>query len=261
MDRKKLEAIGTEILKYPLEEKERSEDFAGVYVATSAKPISLKDVLPPIHSFRAFSDKHYPLYFFLSENVITEDFDWLYQNYGDIRVKIIPRMNNIWDFNNFAINQQMYYIDEKHENLMMIAEDGYLLRSGWEKITNGYSYLGPAWKDPIKVLENIFNFGPVQIGNGGVSFRRRSKCIEVLEFVNRYGGQANIVKGMSILEDPPRGYFGHHINEDLFFSYFGFGAGIFEQVPIDFIREVMVEPITFKEFKEGKKYAFHKIDE
>ncbi|MDO8611186.1 MAG: hypothetical protein Q7R95_11725, partial [bacterium] len=91
--------------------------------------------------------------------------------------------------------------------------------------------------------------------------RRRSKCLEVLDLVNKNGGQ-NIVKGLRLYENPTRERAGAFLSEDSFFCYFGFGAGIFEPVELDFIDSFAQEPITMETYlnKEKRPNLFHRID-
>lgn len=256
MDRNLLNKIKQETLEIPLTQKEKSDEFAGVYLISN-RVFDNETDLGAIHSFYVHSRNNYPLYFFISNDAITKDFENVYEKYPNIQVKIIPTLKSIYEFNDFSINQLLYYVDEKHENLLYFQEDGHLIKEGFENFKN-FDWIGAAWKEPIRVIENKFNFPWQQVGNGGFNFRKRSKCLEVLEFVNRYGGQQNIVKGLEIYEK-------HKTNtpflaEDAFFCHFGFGGGFFQPTPLDQANKFSLEPITFKQYKNKESIGYHRID-
>lgn len=262
MDFDKLNLIKADILKEPLVSKKYSEEFAGVYLHSNS-PFKLEEHQAPFHAFRRFSQYNYPIYLFISHDSITEDVSKLIELYNPIKIVSILRLNNIYEFNNFCINKLLYLIDPKHENLLFYQSDGFLIKEGWEEKCNGYSWLGSAWKNQIKVIENAFNYSPTQIGNGGCNFRRKSRCEKVLNLVEKYGGQQKIVKGLQIYENPIRYQNGWFLAEDLFFCYFGFGSGIFEFVTREVADNFAKEPITWIEYNKQIKpcHCFHRIDE
>lgn len=260
MDIAKLNFIRQDVLKVPLEEKERSEEFVGVMLHSNS-PVTLQSYQPPIHAFRAFSQKNYLIYFFISNDAISEDYLRLVSNYRNIKTVIIPRLQDIYAFNNFSINNLLYLIDQKHENLVYFQDDGFCIAPGWEEKTKGYSWLGAPWKEPIEVLQSTFmDFKPIQIGNGGANFRRRSKCLQVLDLINEYGGQKLIVKGIKI--DNKIKHNNPFVAEDALFCYFGFNSGIFEPVELDFALSFSREPISMQEYLLHPRPAcfFHRID-
>ncbi|MEK6884964.1 MAG: DUF5672 family protein, partial [Nanoarchaeota archaeon] len=208
------------------------------------------------------SQYQYPLYLFISLDAVTDDVKKIIDLYSPITVVSIIRLKNIIAFNNFCINNLLYILHSKHEQLLTIQNDGFLIREGWEEKCDGYSWLGSAWKDSIKVIENTFNYPEVIGFNGGCNFRRKSKCLKVNELVQKYGGQQKIVKGLQINENPPRQQGGSFLAEDLYFSYFGFGSGIFEPVTKEYADSFAKEPITWEEYDREVKpcHCFHRID-
>lgn len=260
MDYEKLKLIKEDVLQLPIESKGYSDEFAGIYLHSNS-PFKLEDHQAPIHAFRAFSQYCYPIYLFISLDAITPDVKKIIELYNPIRTISIARLKNIYEFNDFCINNLLFLIDPKHDKLLFQQFDGFLIKKGWEEKCYGYSWLGAAWKNEIKVIENTFNYPAIQIGNGGFGYRSRSKCLKVLDWVNEYGGQQKIVKGLQINENPPRQQTGSFLAEDLFFSYFGFGSGLFEFTSLEYVNMFAREPITLIEYNKKICNGFHRIDE
>ena len=261
MDLEKLQLIKNDVLKKEIPNHLYSEEFAGIYLHSNT-PFKLEDHQAPIHSFRLFSKYRYPLYLFISLDAITPDVEKLIKLYSPITVVSIVRLKDIIAFNNFCINNLLYLIHPKHEKLLTFQSDGFLIKEGWEEKCHGYSWIGAVWRDSIQVVENTFNYPAVKGFNGGFNFRRKSKCLKVNELVQKYGGQQKIVKGLQINENPPRQQTGSFLAEDLYFSYFGFGAGISEDVSVSHANSFAKEPITWLEYNENPKNycGFHRID-
>lgn len=262
MDLEKLNLIKQFVLKVENQPKEYSDEFAGVYLVSN-RPFDLQEDLAPNHAFRAFSQKEYPIYFFISPDAINSEFENFLTVYKNIKVIQIPRLKSIYEFNNFSINNLLYSIEDKHENLLFYQNDGFLIKDGYEEKCKEYSWLGASWKNKIQVIENVFNYPPIIYGNGGFCYRSRSKCLKVLDLVNKHGGQKEIVKGLKIFENPIRHQDGWFLAEDLFFCFFGFGSCIFKKVELDYIDSFSREPITLDEFNKNPKpcFGFHRIDE
>ncbi len=259
MDLKKLQLLREDTLSSPFVEKRKSDDFAGVYLHSN-KPFVLNEHDAPIWAFYRYSAYFYPLYFLISEDAITDDFKELVQKYPTIKPITIPRLTNIYEFNNFSIHGLLHLIDPKHENLLYFQYDGWIIKPGFEELCLQYDWLGARWKEPIQVIENKFKFPPQLVGNGGSNFRRRSKCLEVLKLVERAGGQNEIVKGLRI--DGLQRTIGPFLAEDAFFCHFGFGSGIFKPVSNEVADQFSREPITLEQYNENPKpsYNFHRID-
>lgn len=253
-----LAKIKQSFLDTPLVRKPRSDEFAGVYLHSNS-PFAKEKHEGPIRSFRLFTQYEYPLYIFISLDALTEDFNYIVNNYGDIRIEIIPTLKNIYEFNEFSINNLLYYIDPKHNNLLYFQEDSGFIKEGVEELCQGYSWLGAPWKEKIRVIEDKFNFDWIQVGNGGHNFRKRDKCLKVLDFVKKHGGQTEIVQGLQI-EGKHRTY-SPFLAEDAFFCHFGFGAEIFEPVSLEHARKFSLEPITYKQFLNKESVGYHRIDE
>ena len=260
MDLEKLNLIKQFVLKAENKPKEYSDEFAGVYLVSN-RPFNLYEDLAPNHAFRAFSQKEYPIYFFISPDAINHEFENFLTVYKNIKVVQIPKLRSIYEFNNFSINSLLYSIEDKHENLFFYQNDGFAIKSGFEYVAQKYSWIGSKWKEPIRVIENTFNFPAFQVGNGGANFRTRSKCLKVLDLINKHGGQDKIVKGLSIGgKTRTEGWF---LAEDAIFCHFGFGSGIFEPVSNEEADKFALEPIPYELAvgdKEYRPFFYHRVD-
>ncbi|MEK6878823.1 MAG: DUF5672 family protein, partial [Nanoarchaeota archaeon] len=151
---------------------------------------------------------------------------------------------------------------KKYNKILILQFDGFLIKKGWENLCSKYSYLGAKWKEKIQVIENTFNFGPIQVGNGGFSYREKDKTLQILDLINfSKSGQKNIVHGLKIYKDDPVYSKGYWLAEDILFCYFGFGAGIYNEVPLEIADQFSLEPITLEQYNNKISMGFHRIDE
>ncbi len=255
-----LAKIKQDVLSIPYEKKLFSEEYAGVYLHSNS-PFKLEDHEASFHSFRVFSHYDYPIYLFIDSESYTLDVVKLKEKYDHIHVLFINKLNSVVEFNYFSIYNLPHLIPA--EQLIYFQYDGFLIKGGWEERTIGLDWLGAKWKSPVKVIENTLNYSAIRIGNGGCNFRRKSKMLEVLKFVDKHGGQGNIVKGIEI--DGRVANQGSFLAEDLFFCYFGFGSKIFNTVPEyeKYVDHFALEPITWEQYNLNPKpcHLFHRIDE
>ena len=258
MDLELLNRIKQKVLDIPLAPKEESNDFLGVCLHSNS-PFKKEDYEAPIKSFKLYSDFDYPVVLYLSDDSLTRDVDYIAKKYKNVSIESIPRLSSIFEFNLFSIYNLPFLIQA--DRCVYFQNDGFLLKKGWEEKTFGYSWLGAKWKYPIKVTENVFNFGPVQVGNGGCNFRRTSKCKQVLDFVRSHTSDRDFIKGIKINNKTVN--VGSFLAEDLFFCYFGFGSGIFEPVDLNFVDSFAKEPILFKDAISDNPscHFFHRVDE
>lgn len=225
-------------LHYTYGSKPRSNDFCGFTFHGSNKPFTLEEHEVPIKTFRCFSEYSYPLYLFINLNSIGE-LDELLRIYDNIKVVSIEPMMSINDYDEFVINKMFGHTSI--ENTLTFHSDGFLLNPGWESfvVNNNIDYIGAPWCGPTGSDGQLFvdgceRFYDIQrqtnIGNGGFCFRRRSKCLQVLERVDQSHLNWNYVEG--------------HLPDDVFFSYFGFGLGIFESYDLSLAFQWAREPIV-----------------
>ena len=224
-----------------------SQDFAGIYIHGQAKPFSLETHEVPLNCFRHFSQYSYPLYLFVSEGYEGE-LDKLLKRDQNIIHITIPVMENIADYDRFVIEDLYRLLPDSAENTLIFHDDGFLIQGGWESYALGFDYIGAPWPEPCGgdklILHNQDRY-PIscrtKVGNGGCCFRKRSKCLEVLNRVQ--------------LDDLNWEFLQGHLPDDVFFSYFGFGLSIFKPVTPDEARRWATEPIS-----SLTSFGFHKTD-
>jgi len=91
-----------------------------------------------------------------------------------------------------------FYDNIPTETFLIFQTDSIILKENKDKIYDfmKYDYVGAPWPKSLDIL------GKMQVGNGGLSLRKKSKMVELLQYKER--GIAN-------------GYFGKYIAEDQFF--------------------------------------------
>lgn len=262
MDLQKLSLIKQEILRTPLEEKRRNDEFCGLFV--DGRAISFEQIDAPLHSFRAFSQYNYPVFVFIHMSTPQEVIDKIYEKYTNIHILPIPYLNGLEKYSEWMFNQCFYLFPEHYEKILTFQDDGFLLKEGWENFvsTGNYDFIGAVWHSDIQVLCNV-NTLPLRTCNGGFSFRNLVPLRKVINFVNENGGQHSFFKGLKINGEIRQR--NSWLAEDAMFSSIGFSLGFFKSVTEDECNRFAKEPITFSEFKDynnsNRPFAFHKIDE
>ncbi|MBC8395263.1 MAG: hypothetical protein H8E05_01080 [Bacteroidetes bacterium] len=231
---------------------EYSDEFLGVYVFGGHKEFKLEDHEAAFASFRKYSEKFYPLYFFYADwecRGLNDGFNEIVLRYGPMKVIEINPITDITDYSKFMIWDLWKHIPEENEKILTFQNDGYLVNSGWEPFINEHDpdYIGSyytdytpeGWKDILYIKDvekyNV-NQPPDFLMNGGFSFRKRSKMIQISNLISKddidYGkiesdalDQYNKSRTSLELYTPPR------LNEDMAFCYLGFGKNIFKPVP------------------------------
>lgn len=224
-------------IRYEYGEKEQSDEFCGFYFHGRDTPFTLEEHDIPIRSFRHFSEYSYPLYLFYNE-ASGGEIDELLRRYDNITVVPIDSMRSINDYDDFVINKMFNYTNIN--KTLTIHSDGYLINPGWEKfvLEHDFDYIGAPWcnhagKDGVIFQEGCEQFYNIErltaVGNGGFCFRKRDKCLQVVETVDQKHLNWKYVEG--------------HLPDDVFFSYFGFGLGIFQEYDIQLAYKWALEPI------------------
>lgn len=257
MDKVKLKIISDDVLSVPFESKPKSAEFCGVYVDGTSN-LTFDEIDPVFHSFRRFSQYEYPNYLFVSLYNNKDEIKRILKKYPYTYVYEIPPLYNPVEYNFWMINSCFRILPDSVDAMITHQSDGFLIKDGWEEYVKDFDYLGAIWKEPVKLKESIFNFPALTIGNGGFSFRRRSKLLDVLKLVERNGGQ-EIIKGICIDGDLKHNHM--YVNEDIFFTYFGFGGGIFRETSEEQANNFSVEPIKLVDYWKRENFGFHKIDE
>lgn len=96
---------------------------------------------------------------------------------------------SIKGYNRLLLEPAFYGIFAAYEFLLILQTDAIVLRDDLDDwCGTSYDYVGAPWPDPIEVFLNLDVFSgalgktvKIQVGNGGLSLRRVSKCIRLLE--------------------------------------------------------------------------------
>ncbi len=258
MNLQKHKLIDETTLSLPIEIKEKSDKWSGVYVWGDNRDFVSAEHLAPIHAFRAHSKYNYPIHFFIN-GTKTGDLDILLGLYGNINVILIEPLTSSFEYNYWFINKLWHYIDSEY--CLTFQNDGYLLKSGYEEYVenNDFDFIGAAWSDEVKLRTKYFDLPAQRVGNGGFSARKPAKMMEVLNLVNGAGGQEYIVEGQ--FNDGQMRLKHSRCAEDAFFSSFGFGMNIFKPVTVEEANKFSLEPIPFELIGgSDSPFGFHRCD-
>ena len=218
---------------------EYSQDFVGMYVHGGHEQFRIQDHEPAFASFRKFSQKLYPIYLFYAEAPDHDDSSMteLVKKYGPVKLIQIPVLKDIYEYSEFMFFDAFTQIPAEHNNVLLFQHDGFFKVPGWEEFITHHDpdYIGAPWRtgcDPSKFsfkdgvnLDVPADFEPV-VGNGGFSFRKRNKMLEV---------SSTLSKGDVTWE-------GEGVAEDSLYCYIGFGKGIFKDISPDIAGEFSHEP-------------------
>lgn len=235
----------------PIEKKNQSDEFCGIYFEGRNREINTIEDFAVLHSFKFYSEYNYP-FFILSpngDNILNKN--ERYKNSRIIHIKI-PECKTHDEYSHFVIKNIWNFIPKQYERLLFFHPDGFLIKSGWEKfiIENKIDYVGAAWchEPSIDILINNkwekLQMPTIRCGNGGFSYRSRKYC-EIIS--NIYSNCILRESGRTDNRFPP---------EDLFYSYFIKGLG----GNISTIKQAMqfsLDPITLSEYENKLSFGFH----
>lgn len=231
----------------PLCERPKSDDFCGVYFHGRSTPFTLLEHEVPIRSFRYNSEYNFPIFLFCNVSAGGE-LDALLEKYDNIHLIPIKPMHSMRDYNDFVIFEMWKHIPIN--NTLTFHSDGWLINPGWERFIthHDFDYIGAPWCYPTGLAAPVFrdaNQTKYQIkhrsvvGNGGFCFRKKDKCQEVVAAIDP--------------QDLCWEYLDGFFPDDVFFSYFGFGLGIFKRYDLELAYKWSAEPIA-----SLKTFGFHK---
>jgi hypothetical protein len=224
-------------------------DFCGIYTYGYDRPFIFEEHRIPLKSFRVFSEYEYPIFLFYNHKQPGE-LPKLMESFSNVILLPIEPMYSIHDYDKFMMWECFNRISI--ENTLTIHQDGFLLNPGWESMAINFDYIGASWRAHIGDFESHYknnDFAKFEgyenihtttsVGNGGFCFRKKSKMIEVQKSVNyeKYieSGECN-----------------KNLPDDIFFSFYGFGKGIFKPVT-DYEADLWSqEPLN-----DGNSFGFH----
>jgi hypothetical protein len=117
------------------------------------------------------------------------------------------------DSNDFTIKEystlfydKTFYDYIPTETFLIFQTDSIILKENKDKINDflQYDYVGAPWPKTMGIL------GKMEVGNGGLSLRKKSKMLELLKYKNKYND--------SIIAVNDERKFGKYIAEDKFFN-------------------------------------------
>lgn len=129
---------------------------------------------------------------------------------------------DIASYNRYMIDPNFWQQKVMGENILLFQTDSVLCGHSKLKIDDfmKYDYVGAPWVSPISCPGNIAANSRVSVGNGGLSFRKRSKLVKALKTLN--------------LENPG--------NEDIIISCLG-ARGDLITPPFELARSFSVETV------------------
>lgn len=262
MDLEKLKLIKEDVLKEELIPKKQSSDFCGLYVDGTGKlTFELADA--PFHAFKAYSQYDYPVYLFVSITNDDKEIKKILQKYPNTKVYSIPALKNPIEYNQWMFNTPWFFLESP--STITFQEDGFLIQKGWEEfVTKGdYDFIGAIWKSDIRLLSDCFNYPATRFANGGMSYRKVNKMRQIIDIVNKNGGQEKVFKGIEIDGELKHTHWG--LAEDIMFTWIGFGAGLLKTITKEECDKFSHEPIEFSLYMDkdnpNRPIAFHKIDQ
>lgn len=250
-DQKFIRKVCNYILDQPIEEKEKSDQFCGIYVEGRDRDINTSEDFASLYSFKCFSRYDYPIYVFCRSNK-----NWMNGDFATIsRVNFIqiPPLNSLDEYTNFCTKELYHKISKDIKYAVTLQPDAALLRNGWEDefLKNNWVYLGSPWTHApsIEYQDNDGEWkdflGPVRVGNGGFSIRDVNFCRAASIYYGNYKLREKFAPNNKI---PP---------EDLFYStiakYLDGNMPTVEQAS-----QFCCDPLTPEIFNSNNKpFGFH----
>ena len=243
-----------DILSIELKEKPYSDKFCAIYLEGRNRDINTYEELAAFKSFKLFSQYNYPIFLFVNKNIKTIFNSEIIKKW---RINIIPikEVNTREEYNCFIYKYNVYKYINNIENVLMFHPDGFLIKEGWEDfvIKNDFDYIGSHWlhlaaidTNDLELKKITNNYKGINIGNGGFSYRKTSKMLEI---INKFGNYKFYEYGSDNKNLP---------TEDLFFSYFGFNSGILKKPTLQQCCDFSRDPIDLNAYINKKSFGFHR---
>lgn len=235
--------------KLDIDNKEKSNEFCGVFIEGRNREINYLEDFAALKSFKLFSQFNYPIFLFINnDSNLLEGNHWLIDKWR-INVIKIPEITNLQDFSKFCIKELYFKLPNWAENLLMLQPDGLLLKSGWEKYVkdNDFSLIGAHWQHytSLQVKTDAgwqrMIFNPVYGCNCGLSFRKASKMRLISTKFDKYTLR-------QINDD--------NLSEDSYFSYLGFGSGLCKLPTLKECDQFSKDPITLEVYNDKSNLPF-----
>lgn len=253
--------VGNFIFGEKIKNKEKSNNFAGVFIDGRDRDFTFEDLMC-FYSFKRFSKFNYPICLFLvNPEKFIKQINNLNLNidFNFITYKIDPILS-LEDYTRFHIHKLYEILSVNFENILTIQPDGMIIKSGFEDyiLKNNFDWISSHWRHLPNV--HIFNqrldcwvdigYNRFPIGNGGFSYRKVSKMKEIAiktkNLILREAGREDNRIPM----------------EDLHLTYFGFNSGNWKIPSLAECCKFARDPLTkdlFNNFLLEKDffYGFH----
>jgi len=253
--------------------KEKSNEFVGIFLHGGEKPVNYQQIYLPFASFIKNSKYKYPILWFYGGE-INDEVNKILNKFDNVQLVPIKSITNSQDLNDFYLYQLPKLIPEEFENILYFQDDGFLIKSGWEQfvLDNDIDYAGAPWYDyinyPLLIHEFYIReenlkrakFPFCQYGNGGFSFRKRSKLMRLIACLPNPDKLHYYEKKLRQIESYK---FTMGVTEDWLTSHIGINRQIFKELDIatarDFAQELTIEWIgkKIKSPDDIKSFGFH----
>ena len=263
MDLEKLNYIKSDILKEEWIKRPYSEAFCGLYVDGTGK-LTFDLANASFHAFKVYSKYDYPVYLFVAINNNPTEIEKIVQKYPNTKVYSIPQLKTPLEYNEWMLHHPWFLISPKFERIFSFQEDGALISKGWENyfIKGNWDYVGSPWRSDITVLSKNGPLKTLRVGNGGISLRKRSSIIKVVDYIHKNGGQHQFFTGIKINDELKQS--NSWLNEDAMICSVGATFDLLKLPTLEEARKFGHEPIELSLYMDknniDRPYCFHKVD-
>lgn len=176
------------ILIQPLERKEESRDFCGIFVEGRNRQIDTLEDFAALYSFNAFSQKKYPLFCFINNdsNFLNNDLHGYHMKnrfFDNVEIIKIPPLTSLEEYSNFWRFELYNSLPQDLEHGISIQADGFLLRPNYEDfiLNNKWDFIGAHFKHMPSIdvkFDGEWESTPKLVYgfNGGFSYRNLPNC-------------------------------------------------------------------------------------
>ena len=201
-----------DILSQPIEDKQFSQEYCGIWIDGRNRTLNSIEDLASIKSFYLYSARKYPMLVFCYN---TDKFlEGLDISNLPIQIVKIDEINTHKGYSDFCKKELPFKIPIEYEKLLFLQTDSFLIKNGWEDYLNSIDvdYLGSPWlHTPMINIKDETGWNmiprPIQVGNGAISFRRLSRMRQISELFSKHE-----LREHGTLDKEPA--------EDLFYAFF-----------------------------------------